>query len=43
MNLQEIAKSVVKADRKLIKKSVEENRYYNANFGKHMISSVPKC
>ena len=32
MNLQEIAKSVVKADRELIKKTVEENKSYNANF-----------
>lgn len=35
MNLQEIAKSVVKADRELIKKSVEENRSYKANFSQH--------
>tara|TARA_R110002073_G_scaffold72349_1_gene176877 strand:+ start:516 stop:797 length:282 start_codon:yes stop_codon:yes gene_type:complete len=35
MNLKEIAKSVVKADRELIKKAVEENKSYNANFGKH--------
>ena len=35
MNLQEIAKSVVKADRELIKKAVEENKSYNANFSQH--------
>ena len=40
MNLQEIAKSVDKTDRELIKKSVEENRYYNANFGKHKNDSM---
>jgi hypothetical protein len=35
MNLQEIAKSVVKADRELIKKAVEENKSYKANFSQH--------
>jgi hypothetical protein len=40
MNLQEIAKSVAKTDRELVKKSVEENRNYNANFGKHKNDSM---
>lgn len=40
MNLQEIAKSVVKADRELIKKSVEENRIYNANFSRHKVDNL---
>ena len=40
MNLQEIAKSVVKADRELIKKAVEENRIYNANFSRHKVDNL---
>jgi len=40
MNLQEIAKSVAKTDRELIKKSVEENRIYNANFSRHKVDSL---
>jgi hypothetical protein len=40
MNLQEIAKSVVKADRELIKKSVVENRSYNANFSQHKVECI---
>ena len=32
MNLQEIAKSVVKTDRELMKKAVEENRSLQCKF-----------
>jgi hypothetical protein len=35
MNIQEIAKSVVKTDREIIIKSVAENISYNANFSQH--------
>ena len=35
MNIQEIAKSVVKTDREIIIKYVAENISYNANFSQH--------
>ena len=35
MNIQEIAKSVVKTDREIIIKYVAENISYNANFSRH--------
>ena len=40
MNLQEIAKTVAKTDKELIKKSVEENKTYNANFSKHKVEPL---
>lgn len=40
MNLQEIAKSFDKKEKELIKQTVEENKNYNANFGKHKIDSM---
>ena len=40
MKFEEISQSILKKDREIIKKYIEENKHYNANFGQHKIESI---